>query len=103
MGNINGISDVLVLASTWDTALAGRYGWAISQEVKAKDRNVILGPCININRVPQGEKISKATVRIRSDISHCCFVRPGVQSGNVAATVKHYATNNQEWERGTIK
>ena len=44
----------IMLASTWDTALAGRYGWAISQEVKAKDRNVILGPCININRVPQG-------------------------------------------------
>ncbi len=93
----------IMLASTWDTSLAGRYGWAISQEVKAKDRNVILGPCININRVPQGGRNFESygedpflTSRIAVS-----YVR-GVQSGNVAATVKHYATNNQEWERGSI-
>ena len=93
----------IMLASTWDTALAGRYGWAISQEVKAKDRNVILGPCININRVPQGGRNFESYgedpyLTSRTVVS---YVR-GVQSGNVAATVKHYATNNQEWERGTI-
>ncbi|MGA9406647.1 MAG: glycoside hydrolase family 3 C-terminal domain-containing protein [Bacteroidota bacterium] len=93
----------VMLASTWDTSLAGRYGWAISQEVKAKDRNVILGPCININRVPQGGRNFEnygedpfLTSRIAVS-----YVR-GVQSGNVAATVKHYATNNQEWERDRI-
>jgi len=93
----------IMLASTWDTALAGRYGWAISQEVKAKDRNIILGPCININRVPQGGRNFESygedpylTSRIAVS-----YVR-GVQSGDVAATVKHYATNNQEWERDRI-
>ena len=93
----------IMLASTWDTALAGRYGWAISQEVKAKDRNVILGPCININRVPQGGRNFESYgedpyLTSRTAVS---YVR-GVQSGNVAATVKHYATNNQEWERDRI-
>ena len=93
----------IMLASTWDTALAGRYGGAVSQEVRAKDRNVILGPCININRVPQGGRNFESygedpylTSRIAVS-----YVR-GVQSGNVAATVKHYATNNQEWERDRI-
>ncbi|MGA7161140.1 MAG: glycoside hydrolase family 3 C-terminal domain-containing protein, partial [Bacteroidota bacterium] len=93
----------IMLASTWDTALAGRYGWAISQEAKAKDRNVLLGPCININRVPQGGRNFESygedpylTSRIAVS-----YIR-GVQSGNVAATVKHYATNNQEWERDRI-
>ncbi len=93
----------IMLASTWDTTLAGRYGWAISQEVKAKDRNVILGPCININRVPQGGRNFESYgedpfLTSRTAVS---YVR-GVQSGNVAATVKHYATNNQEWERDRI-
>ncbi len=93
----------IMLASTWDTALAGRYGWAISQEVKAKDRNVILGPCININRVPQGGRNfeSYGEDPYLASRTVVLYVR-GVQSGNVAATVKHYATNNQEWERGTI-
>ena len=93
----------IMLASTWDTSLAGRYGWAISQEVKAKDRNVILGPCININRVPQGGRNfeSYGEDPFLSSRTAVSYVR-GVQSGNVAATVKHYATNNQEWERGTI-
>ncbi len=93
----------VMLASTWDTTLAGRYGRAIAQEVKAKDRNVILGPCININRVPQGGRNFESygedpflTSRIAVS-----YVR-GVQSGHVAATVKHYATNNQEWERDRI-
>ena len=93
----------IMLASTWDTALAGKYGWAISQEAKAKERNVILGPCININRVPQGGRNFESygedpylTSRIAVS-----YVR-GVQGSNVAATVKHYATNNQEWDRGRI-
>jgi beta-glucosidase len=93
----------IMLASTWDTTLAGRYGWAIAQEVRAKDRNVILGPCININRVPQGGRNFESygedpflTSRIAVS-----YVR-GVQDGHVAATVKHFATNNQEWERDRI-
>lgn len=93
----------VMLASTWDTSLAGKYGWAISQEVKAKDRNVILGPCININRVPQGGRNFESYgedpfLTSRVAVS---YVR-GVQNGNVAATVKHYATNNQEFERDII-
>ena len=93
----------IMLASTWDTTLAGRYGWAISQEVKAKGRNVILGPCININRVPQGGRNfeSYGEDPYLTSGPAVSYIR-GVQGGNVAATVKHYATNNQEWERGTI-
>ena len=71
--------------------------------MKAKDRNVILGPCININRVPQGGRNFESYGEdpfLTSRIA-VLYVR-GVQSGHVAATVKHYATNNQEWERDRI-
>jgi beta-glucosidase len=93
----------IMLAATWDTTLAGRYGWAIGRETKAKDRNVILGPCININRVPQGGRNFESYgedpfLTSRIAVSYI----KSVQSQNVVATAKHFATNNQEWERGTI-
>jgi len=42
----------VAMAATWDTALVQREGQAIAQEVKALGRDMILGPTININRVP---------------------------------------------------
>ena len=93
----------IMLAATWDTTLAGRYGWAIGREVKAKDRNVILGPCININRVPQGGRNFESYgedpfLTSRMAVSYV----KGVQSQNVIATAKHFATNNQELQRESI-
>ena len=40
------------MAATWDTALVEREGQAIAEEVKALGRDMILGPTVNINRVP---------------------------------------------------
>ena len=42
----------VAMAASWDTALVQREGQAIAQEVKALGRDMILGPTININRVP---------------------------------------------------
>jgi beta-glucosidase len=42
----------VAMAATWDTALVRREGQAIAQEVKALGRDMILGPTVNINRVP---------------------------------------------------
>jgi beta-glucosidase len=93
----------IMLAATWDTSLAYRYGWALAREAKAKERNVILGPCININRVPQGGRNFESYgedpfLTSRIAVSYV----QGVQSQNVIATVKHFATNNQEWQRESI-
>ncbi|HET7580438.1 MAG TPA: glycoside hydrolase family 3 N-terminal domain-containing protein [Bacillales bacterium] len=41
------------LAASWDTGLAYKYGAAVGQETLAKGQNQILGPTINILRVPQ--------------------------------------------------
>jgi beta-glucosidase len=40
------------MASSWDLELVAREGRAIAQEVKALGRDMILGPTVNINRVP---------------------------------------------------
>lgn len=91
------------LAATWNPDLVYEYGKAVAQETKAKGRNVILGPCVNIHRTPfagrnfesYGEDPFLASAITSS------FVK-GVQSENVIATVKHYACNNQEFERHSI-
>src|SRR5450759_606574 len=93
----------IMLAATWDTTLAGRYGWALARETKAKHRNVILGPCVNINRVPQGGRNFESYgedpfLTSRIAVSYI----KGVQNENVIATAKHFATNNQELQRERI-
>lgn len=93
----------MMLAATFDTSLAYRYGWALARETKAKDRNTILGPCININRVPHGGRNFESFgedpfLTSRMAVSYI----KGVQSEGVVATTKHFAANNQETDRTTI-
>jgi beta-glucosidase len=93
----------IMLAATFDTSLAYRYGMAIGRETKAKDRNTILGPCVNINRVPHGGRNFESYgedpfLTSRIAVSYI----KGVQSEGVVATTKHFAVNNQETDRTTI-
>lgn len=93
----------IMLAATFDTALAYRYGWALARETKAKERNTILGPCVNINRVPHGGRNFESYgedpfLASRMAVSYV----QGVQSEGVVATTKHFAVNNQETERTTV-
>lgn len=91
------------MASTWDTALIHKLGAAIGEEVKGKGRDVILGPCVNIARIPQGGRNFESFgedpyLASRMAVSYI----KGVQSENVASTVKHFAANNQEYQRGFV-
>ena len=80
-----------------------REGQAIGQEVKALGRDMILGPTVNINRVPlwgrnfegYGEDPYLAG---RMGVA---YIR-GVQGEGVIPSVKHFAANNEEFERHRI-
>lgn len=95
----------IAMAATWDPAIVQRIGTAIGRELQNKGpgSQVILGPCVNIHRTPlggrNGESFSEDPY-LAARMAEA-YVR-GVQSTGAAACVKHYATNNQEWERGTI-
>lgn len=90
----------VAMAATWDTDLVEREGRAIGQEVKALGRDMILGPTVNINRVPlwgrnfegYGEDPYLAG---RLGVAYI----KGVQSEGVIPSVKHFAANNEEFER----
>ncbi|MGE5410442.1 MAG: glycoside hydrolase family 3 C-terminal domain-containing protein, partial [Clostridiales bacterium] len=93
----------IALASTWDPLLVEQIGKAIAREVKSKGRHVILGPCVNIARIPQGGRNFESFGEdpfLTSSMT-VPYIK-GVQSENVAATVKHFACNNQEYERDFV-
>lgn len=91
------------MGSTWNEPLLEKVGAAIARETLARGRNVILGPCINIHRVPFGGRNFESFSEDPYLAGRLAvgYVK-GVQSQNVVATPKHYAVNNQEWERNTI-
>ncbi len=93
----------VAMAATWDTDLVHREGQAIAQELKALGRDMILGPTVNMNRTPlwgrnfegYGEDPYLAS---RLAVAYI----KGVQEEGVIATVKHFAANNQEFERHRV-
>lgn len=91
------------LAATWSPDLAYRYGTGMAREARLRGKDMILGPAINIQRIPTGgrtyEYLSEDPV-----LSSALTVgyTKGVQDNGVAACLKHYALNNQENNRGTV-
>jgi beta-glucosidase len=93
----------IAVAATWDPAMAQAVGQALGQEVRAIGRDMILGPTVNIQRVPlwgrnfegYGEDPYLAA---RIGVGYI----KGVQSEGVIATVKHFAANNEEFERHRV-
>jgi len=93
----------VAMASTWDTELVKREGQAIAQEVKGLGRNMILGPTVNINRVPLWGRNFEGYgedpyLSARLGVAYI----KGVQGEGVIPSVKHFAANNEEFERHRI-
>jgi beta-glucosidase len=93
----------VAMAATWDPELVRREGQAIGQEVKALGRNMILGPTVNINRVPLWGRNFEGYgedpyLSARLGVAYV----KGVQGEGVIPSVKHFDANNQEFERHRI-
>ena len=88
------------MAATWDLALVERYGVALAEDTRAKGKHAILGPCVGIGRFPLGGRNFEAFGEDPYLSSRIAVgVIRGIQSRGVIATVKHFACNDQEWER----
>ncbi len=90
----------VAMAATWDTDLVQREGQAIGQEVKALGRDMILGPTVNINRVPLWGRNFEGYGEdpYLSGRLGVAYIK-GVQGEGVIPSVKHFAANNEEFER----
>jgi beta-glucosidase len=93
----------VTMAATWDTELVGREGQAIAQEVKALGRDMILGPTVNINRVPLWGRNFEGYGEdpYLSSRLGVAYIK-AVQAEGVIPSVKHFAANNEEFERHRI-
>ncbi len=93
----------VAMAATWDTDLVQREGHAIGQEVKALGRDMILGPTVNINRVPLWGRNFEGYGEDPYLTSRLgvAYVK-GVQAEGVIPSVKHFDANNEEFERHRI-
>lgn len=91
------------LSATWNREMSALYGKSIGEEARYRNKNVLLGPGVNIYRSPlngrnfeyMGEDPFLAGQMVVPYIK-------GVQGSGVAACVKHFALNNQETNRHTV-
>ena len=91
------------LAATWSPDLAYKYGTGMAREARLRGKDMLLGPAINIQRIPTGgrtyEYLSEDPF-LSSQLS--VGYTKGVQDNGVAVCLKHFALNNQETNRGTV-
>jgi len=91
------------LAATWSPELAYAYGTGMAREARLRGKDMLLGPAINIQRIPTGgrtyEYLSEDPfLSSRLSVGYT----KGVQDNGVAVCLKHYALNNQENNRGNV-
>ena len=90
------------LAATWNPDMALLYGKSIGEEARFRNKNVLLGPGINIYRTPlcgRNFEYMGEDPYLTSNMA-VPYIQ-GVQSNGVAVCVKHFALNNNEINRHT--
>jgi beta-glucosidase len=91
------------LGATWDPALIEEVGVLLGREARRKGCRVLLAPTVNIHRSPLAGRNFECYSEdpLLSGKMAAAYIR-GVQSQQVATTVKHFVGNDAEFERHTI-
>ena len=91
------------LAATWSTEWAYAYGRGMSREARLRGKDMILGPAINIQRIPTGGRTYEYLSEdpLLSGMLAIAYTK-GAQDDGTAVCLKHYALNNQEDYRGFV-
>lgn len=90
------------LAATWNEEMSALYGKSIGEEARYREKDVLLGPGVNIYRTPlNGRNFEYMGEDPFLAARMCVPYIKSVQENGVAVCVKHYALNNQEVNRHT--
>ena len=90
-------------ASTWDVELIRKMGEALAEECISLNVDVLLGPGANMKRSPlcgRNFEYFSEDPFLAGELA-ASFIN-GVQSKGVGTSLKHYAANNQEFQRFTM-
>lgn len=101
--SITAFPALTALAATWNPDMSALYGKSVGEEARYREKDVLLGPGVNIYRTPlngrnfeyMGEDPYLAGEMVVPYIQE-------LQKNGVAACVKHFALNNQEKWRGNV-
>jgi len=91
------------LASSWNLDLVYEMGQAIAEEAIALDVDIVLGPGVNMKRIPtcgRNFEYYSEDPFLAGEMA-ASFIN-GVQKMGVGTSLKHFAANNQETLRMTI-
>lgn len=107
IGNSDDYSSYLMsntaLASTFNRKLAYETGKILGAESRARGKDMILGPGVNIQRSPLcGRNFEYFSEDPYLSGEMAAPYIKGVQENDVSACVKHYAVNNQELARNKV-
>jgi beta-glucosidase len=91
------------LAATWSPELAYSYGTGLAREARLRGKDMILGPAINIQRIPTGGRTYEYLSEdpFLSSLLAVGYTK-GAQENGVAVCIKHFALNSQENNRGSV-
>ena len=88
------------LAASWSEEMSALYGKSIGEEARYREKDVLLGPGVNIYRTPLcGRNFEYMGEDPYLASKMCVPYIKEVQKNGVAVCVKHYALNNQEANR----
>ena len=93
----------IVIGASWDTQIAHELGVVLGREARRKAVHVLLAPTVNLHRTPIGGRTFECLSEdpeLSAQLA-CAIVR-GVQSQEVAVTVKHFVGNDTEVDRMTV-
>ena len=91
------------LAATWSVQCALVYGRGMGHKARLRGKDMILGPAINIQRIPTGGRTYEYLSEdpLLSGFLSVAYTM-GAQETGTAVCLKHYALNNQEDYRGFV-
>jgi beta-glucosidase len=102
-GPTSGYAIGIGLAASWDPDLAQVVGQRIGRDARARGVHILLGPGVNIYRAPMNGRNFEYMGEdpYLAAWTAVGYIR-GVQSQGVVATIKHYAGNNEEYDRHNV-
>ncbi|MGB8984766.1 MAG: glycoside hydrolase family 3 C-terminal domain-containing protein, partial [Anaerolineales bacterium] len=91
------------LGATWNPDLVEKVGNVLADELKAKGAHILLAPTVNIHRTPIAGRNFECYSEdpFLSGMLAAAYIK-GIQSRGVGACIKHFVTNDQEYERHSM-